>query len=532
MNTTKYYILLLFLFCTPFALSAENTLKDSLQNVLKHTIDVPQRITLLINILDLSDSDPDEISIARELYKEAQQVNDRFALSASLGPITIGMINNPEKRDSLLMVLNQAESLMKNSAEDGIPEYYKMTHKARILQMASRDERAEICDRIQEEINAQKTSENRYQKASRLFLTGVIRYLFISLTESSDFSEALPYWEEAWRLVDEFPLPARKNFTANIYVMLSFSYKNTGDSDKLIRISEEYLKRMDEYFAQKEVINRRPYIYKDNAYLICYQQLMLSHKLIGKVKANEYYTKYCKFVRDGKGDALLRNKLYFYLASQQYYESLENKGQALAFCDSVINLIESGKAINVNYTTHYQKKARLLRELKRQEEACLVYERAIHVTDSLVRKELLQQIGEMQVTDEASELKLEKAAISSNIHSIAFYCTTGLVTISILFSIYFYINLQRTKKLQQELIRHTRKAQESERMKSVFVKSICREVRTPLDNINTFTKQITDDSLSSEKRAQYSDIITDNCKELTSSLDNMLETAYKESSSQ
>ena len=69
-------------------------------------------------------------------------------------------------------------------------------------------------------------------------------------------------------------------------------------------------------------------------------------------------------------------------------------------------------------------------------------------------------------------------------------------------------------------------------MKSVFVKSICREVRTPLDNINTFTKQITDDSLSSEKRAQYSDIITDNCKELTSSLDNMLETAYKKSSSQ
>lgn len=275
MNTTKYYILLLFLFCTPFALSAENTLKDSLQNVLKHTIDVPQRVTLLINILDLSDSDPDEISIARELYKEAQQVNDRFALSASLGPITIGMINNPEKRDSLLMVLNQAESLMKNSAEDGIPEYYKMTHKARILQMASRDERAEICDRIQEEINAQKTSENRFQKVSRLFLTGVIRYLFISLTESSDFSEALPYWEEAWRLVDEFPLPARKNFTANIYVMLSFSYKNTGNSDKLIRISEEYLKRMDEYFAQKEVINRRPYIYKDNAYLICYQQLCL-----------------------------------------------------------------------------------------------------------------------------------------------------------------------------------------------------------------------------------------------------------------
>ena len=69
-------------------------------------------------------------------------------------------------------------------------------------------------------------------------------------------------------------------------------------------------------------------------------------------------------------------------------------------------------------------------------------------------------------------------------------------------------------------------------MKSMFVKSIYREVHAPLDHINTFTKQITDDSLSSEKRAQYSDIITDNCKELTSSLDNMMETAYKENSSQ
>lgn len=529
MNTSKYYISLFIFFSTSLTLFGGNAIKDSLQNVLKHTIDAPQRIALLTNILDLSDSDPNELDTARQLYKEALAADDKFALAASLGTITIQMINNPGKQDSLLMILNQAETIMKNSAQDGLPEYYKMTQKARMLQLTPRNERAVVCNRISEEINAKKFSENKYQKVSRLFLTGVIRYLLISLTESSDYSEALPYWEEAWLLSNSFPLAARKNFAGNIYVMISFIYREMGDSQKFIKTSEEYLKRMDDYFSCEEVVNRRPYIYKDNAYLICYQQLMLSHQLIGKKKAHEYYMQYYNFVRNGKGDALLRNNLYFYTISKQYYESLGEQTQALALCDSVINLIESGKALNVNYAIHYQSKARLLREMKRPEEACRVYDRAISVTDSLVRKEQLEKISKMQVDNEISELKLEKATLSSSIHRIALYCTIALVIISVGFSIYFYINLKRTKKLQQELIRHTLKAQESEHMKSAFIKAICREVRIPLNNINTFTERITNHSLSYEKKKEYSVIITDNCKELTTSLDNMLETAYSAS---
>lgn len=531
MNTLRYFILPLFFFNTSFTLFAGNALKDSLQNVLTHTNDVRQRIAILINLLDLSDSDANELNLARELYKDALLVNDNFALAASLGTLTIGMIDNPDKQDSLSMLLNQTETKMKHSNEDGLPEYYRMTQKARILQLTPRDQRAEVCKHILEEINARKYSENQFQKASRLFLTGVIRYLLISLTESSDYSEALPYWEEAWKLTDNFPPTTRKNYSANIYVMTSLIYKATGNSRKLIQTSNEYLQRMDEYFRREEVVTRRPYIYKDNAYLICYQQLMLSHKLIGKEKANEYYTHYCDFVKNGKGDPLLRNKLYFYTTSKQYYESLGDKKQTLAFCDSVIRLIESGKAINVNYAVHYQAKARILREMKRPEEACLVYDRALHVTDSLVRKEQLEEIGKMQVENEVSELKLEKVTLKSNFHHIALYCTLALVIISISFSIYFYINLKRTQKLQQELIRHTLKAQESEHMKSAFIKSICQEVRTPLENINTYTKQIADKSSSPENKARYSESITKSCKELTSSLDQMLETAYKESSS-
>lgn len=92
--------------------------------------------------------------------------------------------------------------------------------------------------------------------------------------------------------------------------MLSVSYRSLKDSKRLMEVSNQYLQRLDEYFSREDVIHRRPYFYKNSLYVLCYQQLMLNHQLIGRQKAHEYYLRYCNYVRHGKGDALLRNKLF------------------------------------------------------------------------------------------------------------------------------------------------------------------------------------------------------------------------------
>ena len=179
----KYYTWLILLLSATVT-QATPSLKDSLQKLLQETKAPIKRVDLLINILDLSDSSPDEPEIARELYTEGKKTDDKMAIGASLSTLTIHYMQNTEKQDSLSLLLNEAERLLKNSTEDGLATYYKMTYKARLLQLAPREERVKICNRIQQELNDRKESETPYEKAERLFLTGVIHYLLTAMTEN------------------------------------------------------------------------------------------------------------------------------------------------------------------------------------------------------------------------------------------------------------------------------------------------------------------------------------------------------------
>lgn len=531
MKTIRYIWILLFL-SSATLLQAKAELKDSLQTVLKQAHTPQERINLLLNLLDLSDSSPDEPQIAKQLYNEAKKAHDPLALSASLSTITISLMGNPEKKDSLFRLLNEAERFLRDTSEEGVPTYYKMAYKARILQTASREERNEVCNEVLQELNQRKKTETKYEKVERLFLTGVIHYLLMALTENVDYKNALPYWEEGWEVSKDFPPASCKNFTGNLYIMLSVSYRALKDSQNLMDVSNQYLKRLDNYFDQENVTKRRPYYYKDNLYVLCYQQLMLNHQLIGKEKAHEYYLRYCDYIRHGKGDALLRNKLFFYDLSQTYYQSIGELEQSLAFCDSLILLVESGNAINTSSVVHYKNKAKLLKSMGRTEEACNVYAKAIHISDSLIRKEQLEELGEMQVQNEMSHLELEKATLINKNRNIAFLCTIGLTFIVLIFAIYFRINLRRTQKLQKELLKQTQKAQESELMKSAFIKSVCHDVGTPLDTISKHTLLISDELSTDSEKAESSETIHESCQQLTSLLDKMLETAYNESLSE
>ena len=194
--------------------------------------------------------------------------------------------------------------------------------------------------------------------------------------------------------------------------------------------------------------------------------------------------------------------------------------------------VETGKAINTASVMHYKTKAKLLREMGRAEESCQVYDRAMFLADSLTRKEQLSELGEIQVKNEVAQLELEKADIVIRIRNIAFYSTIILIFVVIGFIIYLAISLKRTRKLQKELLHQTHKAQESERMQSSFIRSMYNDVCAPLDHINKQTQRIRITSLSPVQKAECSKQIQESCRQLTSLLDEMLEKAYHESTTE
>ncbi len=522
-------IFLFFLFLElPLWTLAQEMHRDSLKKQLYQEKNPQQRVNLLIHILDLSGSDKDDFDVATQLYKEAKAIGDKFAIATSLGSITIGWMQSPTQKDSLFCLLKEADSLLKNSPEDGIATYYGMVYQARVLSLTERAHRMEICNQILDELNQDKEKENAFQQAKRLFLTGSIYYLLMSLTENTENEGSVPYLEEAWQLAQTFPPSARKNFSANIYILLSNLYSNLNENQKLIKLSNAYLDMLDEYFAQDVIQKRRPYFYKDNLYLLCYQQLMVNHKLIGKEKAREYYHRFYNFMKNGKGDILQRDNLYFYSFSYSYFMNQGEYEQALACSDSLIYLIEKNKISNIKYVTHYKNRAEALIALGRYKDACNAYERTMHIADSLQRKEQLKTIGELQVSDEMDKLKLSKARLSARNHTIALISAITLLCLLIGFALYLYLNLKRTQKLHNELLQQREKALKSEKQKNAFINSICHEVRTPLNSISGFTALIVEDMETNGYKNEYNEIIQESCDHLTNLLDDMLEVAYLE----
>jgi signal transduction histidine kinase len=69
-------------------------------------------------------------------------------------------------------------------------------------------------------------------------------------------------------------------------------------------------------------------------------------------------------------------------------------------------------------------------------------------------------------------------------------------------------------------------------MKTSFIRNMSHEVRTPLNAINGFSELVTDEDITAEDRNNFSKIIHDNCFQLTTILDELLEVAQLDSSKQ
>lgn len=517
--------LLLLLLST--ALPVRGTeLRDSLQQVLLQTTQPASRLDLLLNILDLSEEEDDEFATALTLYREAEAAGDSFALAAALGPLTLKTIDIPEKRDSLMEFLAGVERLLEGTSQEGVATYYRVVCRARDLSSGDRDQRMAHCVSLSQELSLRQPS-NVYEQAGRLFLLGCADYVLTSSTEGIANHSPLPYLEEAWQTAQSFPANARKNFCGNIYTLLSQLYNNGMQDEKLIDISNTYLSLLDEYFAQEVVKRRRPYFYKDNLYLLCYQQLMLNSKVIGKERAQEYFERFRHYMRHGKGDPMQRDRFYLYSFSYSYYIQREEFPEALASIDSLIAHIENTRALNIRSVTYYKARANILRRMKRFDQACTAYMRAQNVADSLSRSQQLQQIGELQVGYEIDRLKLATARLSAHRHRIALLSSLGLLLLIAAFSFYTFRRLRRTQRLQRELLEQRRQAAAADEQKTEFINSICHEVRTPLNCVYGFSELLYEEK-DPALQQEYTHIIEENSRQLGFMLNDLLEVTYLE----
>ncbi len=94
-----------------------------------------------------------------------------------------------------------------------------------------------------------------------------------------------------------------------------------------------------------------------------------------------------------------------------------------------------------------------------------------------------------------------------------------------------FLNINKLKLAEQELIESRIKAEESDRMKTAFLANISHEIRTPLNAIMGFTDLITNNTeeLSEEEKKMFLNIINTNCELLLKLFTNMMDLSMLES---
>lgn len=97
------------------------------------------------------------------------------------------------------------------------------------------------------------------------------------------------------------------------------------------------------------------------------------------------------------------------------------------------------------------------------------------------------------------------------------------IVIILLVTLLFIFTLRITvKKRTQELKNALQKAQESDQLKSVFLRNLSHEIRTPMNGINGFSILLKDADLAPDMRNRYIDLVISSSEQLLSIVDNIL----------
>lgn len=145
-------------------------------------------------------------------------------------------------------------------------------------------------------------------------------------------------------------------------------------------------------------------------------------------------------------------------------------------------------------------------------------------------KRKLDKLGIKEYQLPANSVLVNSVEAKLRLYEYYIYSGSLALFILILFLIFLFILYYRNKKLKNileereaDLIVAKDKAEESDRLKSAFLANMSHEIRTPLNSIVGFSSLLSDESLSSEEKVQYSAIINKNSELLLTLINDVLD---------
>ncbi len=492
---------------------------DSLLTLLPKTPDAAGRERIYVQLADLSG---DSLELAAPHWEaalaEAHKAGDTYGCKDALDFLVRKFADRDTRRAEKYIALS--DSILPGSRH----ALFRSSLYAYYLWKQMNDNNSiETVTRALEELKGknrdQLTPEERIEWE---FLTGLAIDFSSVTTEAYDnIAKAIPYVERALENLRKYPLEERLHLEKICHDELSDLYMLCKDKraeeqiGQCIDLHRKWL-AMDDRFE-------RPHRDTTGYMMRAYAKMVYLRDLISRDKLNEYYQK-CIGLARARGDMA-----EIYSTSARYYQCTGDYERAVAYIDSTITVYKS-KGIKADLAPIYATQSYLYEEMGDYKNAL----KAVRTTNNIRFNERVEEaqssLAEMQTLFEVGRLEFEKSRLTGRIRFIALLAGGILVLLLVGWSVYQYVMVRQLKQIRrqltdanEEITRQSRRAMESEKMKTAFINSMCHEIRTPLNAINGFSDLLLEGDHDHDTRREFREQIWASTTALTTLLENMLE---------
>lgn len=492
---------------------------DSLHTLLPKTPDAADRGRIYVQLADLSG---DSLELAAPYWEaalaEAHKAGDTYGCKDALDFLVRKFADRDTRRAEKYIALS--DSILPGSRH----ALFRSSLYAYYLWKQMNDNNSiETVTRALEELKGKNydrlTPEERIEWE---FLTGLAIDFSSVTTEAYDnIAKAIPYVERALENLRKYPLEERLHLEKICHDELSDLYMLCKDKraeeqiGQCIDLHRKWL-AMDDRFE-------RPHRDTTGYMMRAYAKMVYLRDLISRDKLNEYYQK-CIGLARARGDMA-----EIYSTSARYYQCTGDYERAVAYIDSTITAYKS-KGIKADLAPIYATQSYLYEKMGDYKNAL----KAVRTTNNIRFNERVEEaqssLAEMQTLFEVGRLEFEKSRLTGRIRFIALLAGGILVLLLIGWSVYQYVMVRQLKQIRrqltdanEEITRQSRRAMESEKMKTAFINSMCHEIRTPLNAINGFSDLLLEGDHDHDTRREFREQIWASTTALTTLLENMLE---------
>ena len=492
---------------------------DSLLRLLSKTHDAVGRERIYVQLADLSG---DSLELAAPYWDaalaEARKSGDLYGCKDALDFLVRKFAGRDSQRAEKYIAL--ADSILPGPRHalfrSSLYAYYiwKLMNDNNAVETVKHE-----LDRLKTKIHNELSPEERIEWE---FLTGLSLDFSSLATEAYDnIGKAIPYVEQALKKLEAYPLEERLHMERICRDELSELYMLSKDK----RAEKQIQQCIDLHRAWLAMDDRfeRPYRDTTGYTMRAYSKMLYLRELISKEKATQYYGK-CMELARARGDLA-----EIYSTSARYYQYMEEYERAVAYIDSAVTVYKRN-GTKADFASIYAVQSWLYEHLGDYKNALEALRESNTIRHNDRVEEAQNSLAEMQTLFEVGQLELEKSRLANRMKFIALLAGGVLVLLLIGWSVYQYVMVRRLTHIRrqltdanEEITRQSRRAMESEKMKTAFINSMCHEIRTPLNAINGFSDLLLEGNHDTEARREFREQIWSNTTALTTLLENMLE---------